>query len=420
MANDDKPMDLNKIPLGKLNKLGFEPDDLTLSDNYNSQTLYKMAINKAFSRTSVFNRKQHRAIVLYSSSDDVSAPGPGSWPIIGSFFGGDDPGQRRYSCICRVPEIDASIPAPNLNVINAALKDLPPDASAAATAAALGQMLSDNDKLILSMHRRYYTGMVGIADKPNVGDIVIVDNEGMVLSIESKGRIGPVPSGTGEVSSVDAFYGSEAEGQSLESIVGIPDDVQIDADLYDANAAIYDPNIDGLISHGAAMNQSSPIWAVFTKAFCYRLYQRNGIQVGFTSVFRSPAKQQQLMDSWRAKCRERGYNSDAECNKNVPGRPAEASLHQTGWAFDCNLYQNGERVAWMSGMPNRTQGWKNTGAVEIAKAMDFRWGGDFTNPDHVHFSGKFILQESARSILDNARAQNVSPNRYTPRPFNLT
>ena len=87
MAKDDKPMDLNKIPLGKLNKLGFEPDDLTLSDNYNSQTLYKMAINKAFSRTSVFNRKQHRAIVLYSSSDDVSAPGPGSWPIIGSFFG---------------------------------------------------------------------------------------------------------------------------------------------------------------------------------------------------------------------------------------------------------------------------------------------------------------------------------------------
>lgn len=90
-----------------------------------------------------------------------------------------------------------------------------------------------------------------------------------------------------------------------------------------------------------------------------RRAREHGIDVIFISGYRSPAHQARLYAAYKA----RGFTG-------TPAAPPGRSLHQSGDAVDFTT------------RPRSVQNTARVGA--IARALGFRWGGDFATPDPNH------------------------------------
>ena len=197
MANGDGP-DYRDFKIGELNSLGFRPDDLLISDGASGADLLKQALNRAYERTSTFDNKLLRAEVLLARQ--VSSAGPGLVSAILDRIGWNT---QRYFAICRIPEIHASIEKPDINRV--ANGDITP-----------------RDKMLLSMHGRYYTSPDEnwIHGALNPGDIVLVNKEGIIISIEEKSKFN-LPDKGNNISARGAFrnapYSVRASDASLNA-----------------------------------------------------------------------------------------------------------------------------------------------------------------------------------------------------------
>ena len=70
---------------------------------------------------------------------------------------------------------------------------------------------------------------------------------------------------------------------------------------------------------------------------------------------------------------------------NVKGAivtPAKRSNHMVGFAFDCNIIDGS---TWWNSKKLVNPSGKVLEFIEFAKSIGLRWGGDFSDPDPVHF-----------------------------------
>ncbi|GIV32656.1 MAG: hypothetical protein KatS3mg031_0191 [Chitinophagales bacterium] len=91
-------------------------------------------------------------------------------------------------------------------------------------------------------------------------------------------------------------------------------------------------------------------------------WQQAGWKVIITSSYRSLDKQRRIA-------------------RSSPVAAQGLSWHNFGMAIDVNLLKG---VTWLR-MASPKATWLASGVVDTAKQMGFRWGGDFSNYDPVHF-----------------------------------
>ena len=341
MANGDGP-DYRDFKIGELNSLGFRPDDLLISDGASGADLLKQALNRAYERTSTFNDKLMRAEVLLSRQ--VSSAGPGSAPTFLDRIGWNT---QRFFAICRIPEIHASIEKPDINRV--ANGDITP-----------------RDKMLLSMHGTYYTSpdKVWTEGALNAGDIVLVDKEGIIVSVEERSKFSPPDRNRSTASAIGAFA-SEAISYAASFF---EDDG--DVTCYDENMEIPNKN-----AHAPVLNNLHPEFKKLVKKFICTCWDQKGIAITLNSGFRSEEEQDQLYAEW-SDCT---HNSRGTCGP----RPSNStSYHNFGMAIDFNpKLANGTVI--LSTSPKSM--WLQSGIPEIASALGLEWGGNWQKPyDPIH------------------------------------
>jgi D-alanyl-D-alanine carboxypeptidase len=114
------------------------------------------------------------------------------------------------------------------------------------------------------------------------------------------------------------------------------------------------------------------------KEFLSRVEKELGLQVLITSGYRT----------WEHQARLK--------KENPSNASAGNSSHNYGFALDVNVMDaNGNIILRKA---SSTSQWKNSGIVDIAKQMGFKWGGDFSSyHDPIHF----YLEPIARSEMKN-------------------
>lgn len=123
--------------------------------------------------------------------------------------------------------------------------------------------------------------------------------------------------------------------------------------------------------------------------------EERGYTVIVTSSYRSAAKQAELY-------------KDKSMHKSSIAKPGK-SQHQVRIAIDINIKKDGKQ--WMKG--TKKQDWEATGIPELAKNLGFRWGGNFSKYDPVHFDLK-------DDFSANKLSGELSYNRTVPLSTGLT
>jgi hypothetical protein len=343
MANGEDP-DYRDFKIGELNSLGFEADDLLISNGATGTELLKQALNKAYERTSTFNNKLMRAEVLLAR--EVPRAGPG---FMATFLDNIGVTTQRQYAICRIPEIDACIAKPDINRV------------------AEGD-ISARDKMLLSMHGKYYTNPNGewIHGQLYSGDIVLVDNEGIIISLEEKSPFSPPDRNTSSTSAVGAFTRATVS-YAASFFEGGGETACQD---YDENMEI--PNKS---AHSSILNNLHPEFRDLVKKFICACWDQKGISITLNSGHRTPEYQAQLYEEW-AECAQRG-------GSNCGPRPSSSvSHHNYGMAIDFNpKLANGTTILSASSKNM----WLQSGIPDIISSLGLKWGGDWQNPyDPIH------------------------------------
>jgi hypothetical protein len=163
--------------MGELNPMGFDPDDVYLPNGISSIEALNVATQKILERTSTYNDKgllKAEVIAVYINSEVRPGHFLGFMDRRLAAQGGDPLVRTRAKC--RILEAgDALLVKPDMN------------------RAPNGGNILGIDKLFLELHTDYYTPPNSSVDSfpINVGDIVLVDKEGLIHGTLEPGFPGP-------------------------------------------------------------------------------------------------------------------------------------------------------------------------------------------------------------------------------------
>jgi len=170
----------------------------------------------------------------------------------------------------------------------------------------------------------------------------------------------------------------------------------VDSKCYDDTQDI--PNKS---QHASILADVHPDFLPHVKSFICEAWKQKKITIRLNSSYRSVEKQQRLYNKW-VNGGKRGI---------APANPATGlSYHNLGMAIDFNpTLANGTTLMSTSSKSS----WRNSGIVEIGKAADMYWGGNFsTNFDPIHFDFRNRVARAKRPrVLTAANSQGVPPNK---------
>ena len=184
---------LKDIKIGELNDISFDMEDPLLTNEIDGESLLSNLLSAFVKRESAFDRKRpHKGIVLLATKVQttgvVGVHGIGKKAL--EFLGVNN---IRNFAVVRVPEIHSGIPIPNMQALlevqansyerSNKNKSGPPAKFAE---------ISEQDKLLLSMHDPYFSAPIGsdgmVPLKP--GDIVLLDGDGIIISKVEDSEVG--------------------------------------------------------------------------------------------------------------------------------------------------------------------------------------------------------------------------------------
>jgi hypothetical protein len=87
-----------------------------------------------------------------------------------------------------------------------------------------------------------------------------------------------------------------------------------------------------------------------------------------------------VTQSYRSKETQARLYNDPKYHKSSVAKPG-TSRHQFRIAVDINLKK--DKKLWKKDTPREE--WVSTGIPELAKSLGFRWGGEFSKYDPIHF-----------------------------------
>ena len=177
---------LRDLKIGELNNIEFDPGDPLVTNDYNGKSLLSNMMSAFLARDSVFNESRpHKGVVLLSAK--VQTVGiPGLAGVLGkaaSFVGIN---KSRNFAIIRVPEIHGHMPSPDM----AALLKVSEDYEKNGTSNYAD--ISNQDKLLLSMHDSYFSAPINSGDMPALhpGDVVLLDGDGLIIQLVETSEVG--------------------------------------------------------------------------------------------------------------------------------------------------------------------------------------------------------------------------------------
>tara|TARA_Y100000114_G_C11758094_1_gene328020 strand:- start:1280 stop:2545 length:1266 start_codon:yes stop_codon:yes gene_type:complete len=251
-----KPEDiegLKDIKIGELNDISFDMEDPLLTNELDGESLLTNLLSAFVKRESAFDRKRpHKGIVLLSTKVQttgvVGVHGIGLKAL--EFLGVNN---IRNFAVVRVPEIHGGIPIPNMQ----ALVEVQANSyeRSSKTPAKFAE-ISEQDKLLLSMHDPYFSAPIGSdgMEPLKPGDIVLLDGDGIIIKKVEDSEVGFFGRA---LQSIRSLFGGGAGkplgGQVLEDL----NDSAINADLD------FTPTIvgDDLTAVSGIVSQETAFWS---------------------------------------------------------------------------------------------------------------------------------------------------------------
>jgi hypothetical protein len=145
------------------------------------------------------------------------------------------------------------------------------------------------------------------------------------------------------------------------------------------------------------VQQLHPVAQDSFRQFIYTVEKNTPFKVQITSGYRTFAEQERIKKENQAM---------------IPPRPASnpgSSYHNYGLALDIAIYSTKVEGLFYSFNKSVAE-WKQTGVVAIGEKFGLRWGGDFNDPDQVHFDlgNRYTINE-CKTLAQNT--YGTDPNK---------